>query len=45
MSKTFPNCTLRVAFVGYRDKKDNEEFIIEPFTSNLTKVLDTVSKI
>jgi len=35
---------VRVAFVGYRDIRDTERFCVAPFTSDLDKVKNFISK-
>ncbi len=41
---TFPQSSLRVGFIGYRDIQDgSNRFVIEPFTPNVEKVTKTIS--
>ena len=39
------NLEVRVCFVGYRDHCDTERFTIQPFTGDIQKVKDFISKV
>jgi hypothetical protein len=41
----YPNDSIEVAFVGYRDVKDNEPFIVVPFTTAINLVVSTIKNI
>lgn len=38
----YPTDTIQVAFVGYRDIQDKQQFIIESFTEDYYRVVDTI---
>lgn len=41
----FQNCKIECGFIGYRDFKDNEKFIVNDFTKNFEKIENTIKKI
>ena len=42
---TYPDCTFRLSFIGYRDFGDDEQFIVIPFTEDIKSVRDRMSVI